>query len=288
MIKNLTITCIVDNRVDFVSNPRFDRKPLFLDFLAEWGFSLLIETENKKFLFDTGLNPKTLIHNADLLGITFSDLDGIILSHAHDDHTGGLKKVIKVGNYPTIYAHKNIFEKKFFEYNNKMLYVGIPYLKEDLECYADFNFNTNFVQITKDIYLTGEVPRKFEFESVDEDSYILTKNGFVKDNLLDDQSLVLDTKRGLVVVTGCVHAGVLNTLTHINDQLQKKIVSLIGGLHLKWASQYRLAETSKYLQKNKIKTNAFHCTGNDTASFLKTVLKDDFEFGCVGACIEVC
>src|SRR4030043_1140357 len=103
-----------------------------LGFLGEWGLSILVETESTKVLLDTGMSISAR-HNADLMGIDLSTIDGIVLSHAHDDHTGGLQEVLRrVRKEVQVIAHPDIWVPKYVVYGDSSRYAGIPYLKEGL------------------------------------------------------------------------------------------------------------------------------------------------------------
>jgi 7,8-dihydropterin-6-yl-methyl-4-(beta-D-ribofuranosyl)aminobenzene 5'-phosphate synthase len=150
-------------------------------------------------------------------------------------------------------------------------------------------FNTSFTQIESNLYLTGEVPRRAAFEMPDS-RLVIKKNGkFVPDPLKDDQSAILKTKRGLIVIFGCAHAGMINTLNHIRRNLpDDKIYMIIGGTHLGFLSDQQVAKSIDCLQSFGIeKIGVSHCTGSSAALALMNAYRKKFFFAHAGSVIEV-
>jgi 7,8-dihydropterin-6-yl-methyl-4-(beta-D-ribofuranosyl)aminobenzene 5'-phosphate synthase len=261
--------------------------------LGEHGFSALIDAPAGHYLFDTGQG-NTLLHNAATLGIDLSRLNRIMLSHGHFDHTGGLIDVLKITGPIDVHAHPDVFQHRFAlaKTGRKQTFRPIHSpvsAKKIKDLNARMIFNTSFTQIESNLYLTGEVPRRAAFEMPDS-RLVIKKNGkFVPDPLKDDQSAILKTKRGLIVIFGCAHAGMINTLNHIRRNLpDDKIHMIIGGTHLGFLSDRQVAKSIDCLRSFGIEIIAVsHCTGNRAALALMTAFREKFFFANAGTVITI-
>src|SRR4030065_2440280 len=184
-----------------------------LGFLGEWGLSILVETETAKVLLDTGLSTSA-VYNADLMGIDFSTINAIVLSHAHGDNTGGLREVLRrVRKQVQVIAHPDIWVPKYVVYGDSSRYAGIPYLKEGLEALgASFNLSKEPVRISDDIMTTGEIEMTTNYETIDDRLYVNKGNKMMPDHMADDLALVVRTGLGLALIIGCAHRGIINTI----------------------------------------------------------------------------
>ena len=261
--------------------------------LGEHGFSALIDAPAGHYLFDTGQG-NTLLHNAATLGIDLSRLNRIMLSHGHFDHTGGLIDVLKITGPIDVHAHPDAFQHRFAlaKTGRKQTFRPIHSpvsAKKIKDLNARMIFNTRFTQIESNLYLTGEVPRRAAFEMPDS-RLVIKKNGkFVPDPLKDDQSAILKTKRGLIVIFGCAHAGMINTLNHIRRHLpDDKLHMVIGGTHLGFLSNAQVAKSIACLQSFGIeKIGVSHCTGGKASLHLMKVFKEKFFFANAGTVITI-
>ena len=259
--------------------------------IGEHGFAAFVETPNGNFLFDTAQG-KGILNNATILGKDLRTIKFLYISHGHYDHTLGIPQVLSVKSPLKIIAHPDIFANKFrVEPGIPPRFVGIPYRKEYLESLgAQFEFIKDWTEIDKGVYSTGEVPMKTEFEKLDKDMKVLNDNGeFEPDMLKDDFSLVIDTSKGLVVILGCAHTGIVNILNHVIEKTGKdKIYAVLGGTHLGFATEEQIENTIKVIKEYKIeKLGASHCTGLAVSCKLANLLKDKFFFASVGAVLEV-
>lgn len=228
--------------------------------LAEHGLSLYIEKEDKKYLFDTGQSG-VFLKNAKILDVNMEDLDGIILSHGHYDHCGGLEEFAKTYELPKIYVRKEAFDKKYHQGKNNCREIGIPWKREILGDHVIFTHE--FEEIAKDIYVLGKIPLKNEFESVAEGMLVETGGKKQPDFMTDEQMLIIRDKEGLYVFLGCSHVGVINALSYVEEKFPgEHIHLLLAGMHLSQASDRRLQETMQELEKREIDTMIpVHCTG---------------------------
>ena len=253
MSTGLTILC--ENSVDRVS-------PYGL--LGEHGFACHLETPEGNFLFDTG-GGMTIMNNADKLGIDFSQLQGILFSHGHYDHVGGLQQVLKQTGPIPIYAHPDLFSAHYSSNSGQQVAIGMPWSRTELETLgAQFIFSATPYEITPQLLLSGEVPRRSQAETGDPNLTTVAANGApVADPLHADLSLFITTAKGLVILLGCAHAGLVNIIDHaLQVTGQNKIHMLIGGTHLKFCSEEQLNASLNRLEKLQVDhIGASHCTG---------------------------
>lgn len=270
-MKDITITCMCDNNVKLSSRLR-----------GEHGIAFLVEQGKKSILFDSGQSYDVLSHNAGVLDKDLSNLDGIVLSHGHYDHTGGLRGVSRASQAP-IYAHPSIFEDKYkAPQGSEPSYIGIPFTRTDIEASSRFHLSAEHRSVEGLVTATGEVPRITPSEEVPDIFLKKTDSVFVKDDILDDQSLVVDNGEEAYIILGCNHAGMINTITHCKTLATSPITMVFGGTHLVAATGARMADTISYLKAEGISMHGYHCTG-DRASFeLKSAMGDAYEKGIVG------
>ncbi len=259
MNSRLSLTVLADN------NTLIDRY-----FSGEPGLSFLLNTAGKKILFDTGYSGMFLA-NAEKMGISLRDLDCVILSHGHLDHTGGLVTLVRhlteakiesmTQRVPELIAHPRCFyPKEKFPLQN----IGSILDEEEVRRQFSVNLSDKPVWITRDLVFLGEIPRKFAFEQGNpgEQRIILPDGSSEPDLLLDDSALAFRSGAGLVIITGCSHAGICNITEYAREVCgEQRIADVIGGLHLLSPDPQRLDETGKYLRELHLNAlHACHCT----------------------------
>jgi len=265
------------------------------DLLAEWGFSILMETDAASVLLDTGVTISAC-HNADTLGIDLAKIDKIVISHSHADHTGGLREVLTRMHKSEIeiIAHPHVWSLRYSRRPGKPdRFPGIPYQRPELECLgARFNLTKEPVRITENMMTTGEIPIVTSFEELtpsNEERVRHEDESWITDKMLDDQGVVIKMEHGLVVVTGCAHRGIINTLYHAQKiSGVQTIYAVIGGSHLIDTSEERIEQTLHALKDlNVQKVGLCHCTGMHSISILAHELGDRFFFNNAGTQIEL-
>jgi len=256
------------------------------NFLGEWGLSILVGTDEANILLDTGQSISAS-HNADLLGIDLSQIDRIVLSHGHYDHTGGLRQVLRrMRKEIEIIAHPDVWAVKYSRREGQEdKYIGIPFHRQTLESLgARFNLTTEPVAITDSIMTTGEIPMVTEYEEIEPHLMVKEGDGFKRDKLLDDQALIINTESGLVVVLGCAHRGIVNTLYHAQQLTGVKTIhTVLGGCHLMDASEQRIRLTIAALKKLDVqRIGVSHCTGLPASAIMAQEFGDKFFFNNAG------
>lgn len=260
MLDKLTVTVLAEDSVPYES-------PL----LGQHGVSYWLEAERrgstKKILVDVGQNPEALLFNVGKLGIPLAETDAVVLTHCHYDHTQGLTQILKtIGrkDVPVI-AHPALFRLNFVT-DPFFQHVGVMQgdKPEDLRAAgAELVLVSGPVQLMPGLSTTGEVPRVTDFEEVGIALSTMDENGrVVPDSMPDDLSLAARIKgKGLVIVTGCSHAGIINILRHTAAP-SERIEGVIGGLHLVEASEERIEKTASALAEfSPSLVAAGHCTG---------------------------
>ena len=237
---------------------------------AEPGLSFLIQTGGKKILFDTGYSD-LFLSNARKMGIDLGDLDYVVLSHGHLDHTWGLIPLVRLlteatiedmpRTMPELVAHPLCFCPK-----EKLPLVNTGSILNEAEACRQFRVNLSDkpVWITDGLVFLGEIPRRFPFEQSDPGKRkILLPDGRIEpDRLIDDTALAFRSSEGLVIITGCSHAGVCNITQYAREVCnERKVVGIIGGLHLLTPSTAQLKGTGEYLRELHLPAvHACHCT----------------------------
>ena len=254
------------------------------ELIGEHGLAFLIETAERCILFDTG-QYLALENNARVLGCDLTAVDAVVLSHGHYDHTGGLKDMLKANSNFTLYAHPDIFTRKLIRQKGRYREIGIPVSEDDLITRnVKIKLDTASVEIAPGIITTGQIPQTSEFESVAEGFFVENGGRKVPDALADDQALIVKTGKGIVVVLGCSHRGVINTLKHVtNITGEKKIHAVLGGLHLVKTSEDTLGTIIDHLEEFEIeKIVVGHCTGTHAVHALYARFGDKVVLNTVG------
>lgn len=257
-VDGIRLTVLVEDS----ANPKRPR------LIAKHGLSFFIELkvgkETTRLLMDTGPKPDVILHNAQMLNIDLRKIDLIMLSHGHYDHTGGLLGVLKNADRRTpVITHPESFGAKFVA-KKRFKYAGIPFLPSKLGGTRSIPIlSRKPFAILPGVFVSGEIKRTTDFESV-EGFKTIRKHRLVDDYMPDDQALFVMVKsRGLVVITGCAHAGLINTIKQAQRVTgSRSVYGIAGGFHLAGASAKRIKATVDGLRKVGIKAlMPCHCTG---------------------------
>ncbi len=238
--------------------------------LGEHGLAFFIQHKKHTLLFDTGAG-YTIIHNSKKLNIPLSSVEYLILSHGHYDHTGGMKKLFKLARIQKVFAHPDAFRKRYVkDADGKIREIGYRGPSQKiLNDITQFVPTTTPTKITEYISVSGTIPRTIPFEN-SETHFYLDPQCTQLDTFPDDQCLFIEGKKYGIVLLGCTHAGIINTLTYLRNNLIKsaKDLIVIGGLHLHSATEEHLQMTANSLLSLNINTlYACHCSGFNSLTY---------------------
>ena len=273
-------------------------------YISEHGLSVLIEGDRFRMLMDTGKSG-AFFDNAVDMGISFKDLDCMLLSHSHYDHTGGLIRMWKEKCIPDkLYVGKHFFRKAYHRRKDgRMKYIGTQF---DSQMIKDMGISV--IEIEKDSFPIADgvtLQRNFDivtpYEELNPDFFYqeeelvcgpggrcMDSMNYLPDPFEDETAVTLETERGLFLVVGCSHPGIVNMITSIEARTGKKICGLIGGTHLVDADEDRVRKTAEDFKKLGIGfVGVSHCTGDQNLAFLRESFGDSFVFNCTGNVIEI-
>lgn len=258
----MKISCIVDNHSKFNSN-----------LYSEHGFSLLLTDGNEKIIMDTGKTPTVFKHNLDLMDV--KSVDKVILSHGHDDHTGGLPVLLKTDS--KFFMHPDALTPKYAVEGEKSRYIGFPKSIDPDKTNMDLDFVTETIKIGSNLWIFNQVNKYCDFETIPEYLSIKKDDKFLKDKFTDEINLVIKTKNGLVVLSGCAHRGMVNILYSAREYFHDEIYAVIGGSHLINATPQRIEKTVVEFKKIGPEIIALgHCTGFEALCRFSKEFKDQF------------
>lgn len=255
----MKLTVLVDN------NTIIDRY-----LTGEPALSFLIEDRGTKVLFDVGYSD-AFLKNAAVLGISLLDVDYIVLSHGHFDHTWGLEPLIRYYTEaaiekrefkrPELIAHPLTFKTKKMA---PLREIGSLLSEEKLTHHFDITLTAKPLSLTDNLVFLGEIKRRNNFEAQKPLGKIITDNSGAQedDYLLEDSALVYKSPEGMVIITGCSHAGICNIVDYAKEVCnEKRVIDIIGGFHLLDPSKDVLRHTLNYMKKLKpLDVHACHCT----------------------------
>lgn len=254
--------------------------------IGEWGYAALVEVDGRRILFDTGAKSDTVLRNAASLQIDLSTIEDVVLSHNHDDHTGGLltlRRTLMTRN-PAALSRIHVATGFFQPWARRQ-----PSILTDRAAVAAtgarFVEHAGPVELAPGVWLTGPVPRHTGERNFDPNLRAL---GAPADDVPEDQALMIETVDGTVIVTGCGHAGIVNLINQAHAmKLPGHVSTVIGGLHLFAASEATLAWTAEKLRAAGVRyLLAGHCTGIEATLRLRTLAGLDrttAAYGGVGA-----
>ncbi len=255
------------------------------DFCYEHGLSFWIEVDGHIFLFDTGVG-EALLPNAKFLNIDLGQAEAVILSHGHYDHTGALDQVLQLNSEVNIYCHPAVVVPRYSIRPDNIKYAGMQpevRLAMDKLPEGQIKWQSGMVELSPGVGLTGAIPRNSDFEDTG-GPFFLDQNGTQPDLLEDDQAMWIKTAKGLIIVLGCCHSGLVNTVEYIKQLTgEEKIQTIIGGMHLLYATEERLDRTCQALEAWQVEQLIpCHCTGEKVIPLLKQRFPNAFVDSRVG------
>lgn len=257
----------------------------------EHGLSFLIQTECESIVFDIGQS-ETVFSNAAILGIDMAEPQMIVLSHGHYDHTGGIAELLRINPEMMVYYHPDATITRFSLHPGKPgKEISMPPTcrKALLHHPSELRHpGTEVRRIASGIGITGEIPRLTLFEDTG-GPFFLDSIGNEPDRIRDDQALWLETPSGLVIVLGCCHSGLVNTVEYIRKTSRiQRVRGIIGGMHLLHASEARLAATAEKLREWAPEFIVpCHCTGDNAIDFMRSRLGGTVRTGYAGMKITI-
>lgn len=254
-----------------------DNQPVEGGHKLEYGFSAWVEAHGKKILFDVGLS-RQFADNAALLGLDLDDVDYIILSHGHRAHTGGLPALIDIKKKTKIFMHPAVFASRYSkDENGNIRNLSMPEgSKKFLAAHRDQIVEViEPLQIDENIGLTGSIPRKTDFENNDPGEFYFDEKCTIRDNIVDDIALWIDSAEGIYIFTGCAHSGIVNIVKHVQKIRSGRIHKVIGGIYMSNATKRQIDLTRGYLVWLGAELDIYHYHPDDIANELVSDEKDE-------------
>jgi 7,8-dihydropterin-6-yl-methyl-4-(beta-D-ribofuranosyl)aminobenzene 5'-phosphate synthase len=220
------------------------------DCITDWGFACLVKGKEKTLLFDTGLNGNILLHNMKCMNVDPGSIDVVVLSHIHSDHAAGLAEFLKHKNDVVVYVPES------FPLHFKRTLKGAGAAVEEVR---------NAKQLCNDVYTTGEMGLGIR-----------------------EQALIVMTSKGMVIITGCAHPGIVNIVKKAKEQHNDDVYMIIGGFHLISMSSGEIENIISCLRELGVRKVApSHCTGSQAQNLFRDTWGNNFIEGGVGAIIEL-
>ena len=272
----MKITCVVDDRIPSGSACR-----------AEHGASFWIEVNGRHVLLDTGQSGSVLLHNLALLGLGPHRLEALVISHGHYDHTGGLAALLAQAPHLPLYAHPDLFRPRYRKTDTGPRQIGPALDQATAARLAHLHLHREPIEVVPGLWTSGEIAPRPEPEGRSVYHVVREGNRWVPDPYRDDLSVVIETADGPVLVCGCCHAGLLNTLAHVRSRFGQAPVAVVGGTHLIHAdgpTMQRVLDTLAAYGPPRLWLS--HCTGERGFLALKAAFGSQVDLYLAGMTIE--
>jgi len=284
-VKSVKVTTLADNVV-------YDGR-----LLGQFGFSAHLEIrdrsgEKHSMIFDSGRVKSALLYNIKALKLDLSQLECIALSHGHHDHTAATVELIKKSKRKVkVIVHPSIFYPRFVVEKGKRRYYGVPRgeRKDDiLKAGGQLVETTDPFEVIPGVLTSGEIRRVTPFEKITWKNWALIDGKQVRDKVSEDQALFINVeRRGVLVISGCAHAGIINTLQAALDVTKTKLYGFIGGTHLIYPKESRLKETiDKFRDFDLQLMSPSHCTGHKSIAAINQAFPEAFVLNSTGRVID--
>ncbi|MCI9396855.1 MAG: MBL fold metallo-hydrolase [Lachnospiraceae bacterium] len=237
---------------------------------AQHGLSFLVETGGRKLLFDCSAG-KAARKNAEKMHVSLKDVDYVIVSHSHYDHAGGYPDMASHGVHAPLVTGPRFFEEKYARNGDIYTYLGCGFGPELLKKKGIGHLVCEETMPLFDgCYVVGGFARTYEFEKPPARFVRLTGSGMVEDDFPDEVCLVLEDPKGLIVIAGCSHPGILNMLETVRSRFGRPVYAVFGGSHLVEADEDRLSGMIDIIRDMGIRMAGFnHCTGDEAQERLR-------------------
>ena len=264
----MRLTCIVEDSVGYDS-----------ELWAEHGLSFLIEAAGQRLLLDTGQSGDVLTHNMRALGLWGEPLQQVVLSHAHDDHSGGLLAVLAHWPAVIVHAHPRALDPRY-SVRDRDKAVGLSAELLALGQSGAWQLTQDTIEVIPNVWTTGTITERPHPLGRSPQHYVVRNGQRLSDDYADDLSLVIEVKGGVVLLCGCCHAGLRNTILRLREMSAAPLVAVIGGLHLVSADAAELAQVSALLEREGCPALYLcHCTGERAIQALRSAF---------GAAVHTC
>lgn len=255
--------------------------------IGEWGFAALVEVDGRKILFDTGARPETVLNNSKELGIDLSQVEDVFLSHNHWDHVGGLLTLrtelskINPNALSKVHVGKGIFLSRPRQEKERNIMIRI---REEYESSGgQIVIYDTPIEFLRGIWFTGPIPRNYSERNWSDNGRTQIGQELTEDNIPEDQAMVINTQKGWVVITGCGHAGIINTMAAARQIIDQPIQLALGGFHLFAATDEHIQWTGEKMKEMELKELVgAHCTGINSVFLLREFLKMNRKSAVVG------
>lgn len=236
-------------------------------FLGEGGLSIYLEVNGNSFLLDTGYS-SLFLENSKKLNIDIDAVDTVVLTHGHSDHTNGVPFLSSGKN---IIMHPAGFKERYSK--RKKVFVGFPMSELELREKHNLLLTRNPIEFIKDVYFLGEIPMIVDFEMDGNFSTTLDSEFTQIDYTEDDSGVAIKTEKGLVIMTGCGHRGICNTIEHAKRVTgESRVYAVLGGFHLRNLEKQKgkIDKTIKYFLDNNIKHIYLgHCVTDEVIDYFR-------------------